>query len=585
MGLDFSAAYQQIKNLENSGKLTLPETQDTQVVGTIDPAAGTFTWSVPTVIQTITLPPPPGQKTNIITNITVGIVNTKAVDFLLKFAVIPQKAKAVAHALDTSKTSSNVKKVIGVGIESALGETNGGVTITGFPTVSSLPTAITVDAGLACSTVIEEAESTTTPPINRFGVTINIPGHDSINIWLFILRPPAVALGAFTIPALPVTIVYAPPQGKLLKNTMTYSDTSSLSRTVSSSITTSNSVKSAQAYSAADIIGKVASAITLVAAVVGTGGAGAAGGASVAGALSELGTALFGPAKTANDSTADATKQISSELSLVSNILNSVDSQMESDNSALTVQDDHSITLTITSMSQYQSEANLGPGVGDRIVYMFNVKVVWMVVNGEVGIHILGYEKDGVNSVQDFVQEEASINSGAEPILGFDVTTIKALLALDPLYNIKKLPNIHVGAPVIAPPRYVPASPPGYTGTGTGSGGDVKQISVDTSTDQKETTTHIQTTITDAKPGWLSVLFGADDVETTQTSTFTTSNSTDEKTDEKITCTVTFFSQGIDDKYDVKNFHDILLGTFLVVDSNSPALQGTSGVLESSTLA
>jgi hypothetical protein len=52
-----------------------------------------------------------------------------------------------------------------------------------------------------------------------------------------------------------------------------------------------------------------------VASVAGTGGAG--GGASVAGALAELGTALFGQAKSDNDSTVDTTKQITSELTLV----------------------------------------------------------------------------------------------------------------------------------------------------------------------------------------------------------------------------------------------------------------------------
>ena len=45
----------------------------------------------------------------------------------------------------------------------------------------------------------------------------------------------------------------------------------------------------------------------------------------------QLGAALFGPIKEENDSTADGTKQLQSELSLVSNILTAVDSSTTSE--------------------------------------------------------------------------------------------------------------------------------------------------------------------------------------------------------------------------------------------------------------
>src|SRR6185312_2547818 len=142
-----------------------------------------------------------------------------------------------------------------------------------------------------CSQYLPEAINIT-PRVSTIDVTISIPGKPDIHVPMFVLRPPVVGMGVFTIPAL--------PQGKQLKNTATYADTVTLTRTVTSAITQSTNTKTVQAYSPADLIGKVAGAITAVAAVVGTGGAGAAGGASVAGALSELGAALFGPAKYAN---------------------------------------------------------------------------------------------------------------------------------------------------------------------------------------------------------------------------------------------------------------------------------------------
>jgi len=573
MGSNVVDAYAQIKNLENTGQITLPEPQDTVEVGTIDPRAGTFTWSVPTIVQTTTVPPVPPQKTNTFINVTVVVVATKAVDLRLKFAVIPQRL--VNHPVAISEritTAAATVTPVGVGDPFA-GETNGGVTITEFPTVSSAADQITVDVGLVCSAVLPD-EAITSPPVSNFGVTINIPGHDPITARFFILRPPVVGIGVFTIPALPMTIVYAPPQGKLLKNTATYSDTETLTRTVSSSITTTRSTKTAQAYSVGDLIGKVASAIGTVAAVVGTGGAGAAGGASVAGALAQLGAALFGPIKEENDSTADGTKQIQNELSLVSNILTAVDSSTTSDAGTVAAQNDHSLTLTLSSMSQYGSESALGPGAGDRIVYLSNVKVVWMAVNGEVGINILGFDGIGANAVQDLLREQHSLANGGQPTLGLDARAIKSLLSQDPLVPTKISVAGHLGPPLVGPPRFVPARIHERHGSGTGPGGAVIQESFDSATEDKQTTTSSQTTITDAKPGWVSVVFGGENVETTTTTTFTMSQSTDNKMDDKVTSTITLYSAGGDDPYDVKIFYDRTFGTYAILNSDSPLLKG-----------
>src|SRR6185437_9557775 len=352
------------------------------------------------------------------------------------------------------------------------------------------------------------------PRVSTVDVTISIPGKQDIAVPMFVLRPPVVGMGMFTIPALPMTIVYAPPQGKQLKNTATYADTETLTRTVTSAITQSTNTKTAQAYSPADLIGKVAGAITAVAAV--------------AGALSELGSALFGGAKDANDSTADATKQISSELSLVSNIITAVDgSGPPSSTGVLTVENDHSLTIATSTMSQYMSDAGLGSGPGDRIVYLSNVKAFWAAANGEVGISIIGSDGPAANAMQDLQQELQSLTAApARPIVSI----------------------LH--GPLIGPPRFTPADPPERKGSGTGPMGDQFQVTLDTTTEDKTVNTSSTTNVTDFKPGWAAVLFGADNTETTTTTTFTTSQTTDLKTEEKIVSTVTMFSQGADDAYD-----------------------------------
>jgi hypothetical protein len=601
MGLTVADAYSQIKTLENSGQIVVPEPIGTVDVGVIDPAKGTYTWSVPTVVQTLVIPPVGDQKTNTIVNLTVGIVATQAVDLRLRFPVIPLPpvaepalapavgAMPMAHSAVAGGASAGSAPASAAPAAFAkvhLGDgavhlgSNGGVTIDGFPTVVSVSDEIVLDAGLSCSAVLENPYLV--PPITRFEVTVNIPGHDAVNVPFFVLRPPVLGMGAFTLPAVPMAIVYAPPQGKLAKNTVSYQDMTTYTRTVTTSVATSTTTKTAQAYSVGDLIGKATAAIGMVAAVVGTGGAGAAGGASVAGALSQLGAALFGPAKDANDSTADATKQLQATATLMGGILNAVDdSPTTTASGTITTQDDHSLTLAVSDMSQFQSEAGRGPGEGDRIVYMRNVKVVWMAVNGDVGIHILGYDGIGANAVDNLRAEAASLAAGGTPQLGLEASTIASLLSQDPLVPGRRSVlgdvGIHLGPAVIAPPRYVPAEPPARSGSGTGGSGDSFSVTYDTTVDDKQSQTSTHTQVTDLKPGWADVLFGAsDNTETTTTVVLTNTASTDTKTEDKITSTFTFFSTGADDPYDVKIFHDRTFGTYAILSADSPLLMGSS---------
>jgi hypothetical protein len=625
MGVDFAHAYDQIKNLENTSQLTLPETVEAVEVGTIDPAAGTFEWTVPTVTQTVlplSDPPLPGSgpqlgdvdpTTPFIAriggggsigmpplgtalpplppatpiSITVGVVATKAVDLRLKFAVVPirpqvEVMEAVTGGPAPLLTVPNAARaeLIRAGAGPLIQGSNGGVTISGFPTVSSMADEITIDAGLVCSQAYEAVN--VSPAMSRFDLSIDIPGHDEISVSLFIIRPPVVGIGAFTIPELPMAIVYAPPQTKQLKNVAQYTETETLTRTVTTSVSRSTATKTASAYSVADLIGKVGVAIATVAAVVGTGGAAAAAGPSVAGALAELGDALFGKAKDANDATVEANKQVSAELKLVSDALSGLDTTpTTSDSSSITTTDEHTLTLTLSSMSQYQSAAGLGPGLGDRIVCLEDVKVVWMALNGEVDIVVLGYAGTAVFAVRDLVTERARLASGGVPELRLTAETVDYLLSQDPLAPPKHLLSAGLFGPaVIVPPRFTPASPGERRGTSTGGSGDVYQVTFDPGSEDKDVTTNSSVRISDAKPGWLSVIFGSDDTETTTTETLTTTNTTDTKTDDKLVSSVTFYSVDGTDEYDAKNFYDNVYGTYLFLPPGSPFITGQTPVFE-----
>lgn len=600
MALSVEGAYAQIKALEDNGVLALPEPQDTVTIGVVDPAAGTFTWSVPTEVQTVVFPPTPPRKTNDILSVDVGVVRTAAVDLRLRFDVIAQpgrvsfETRQAVRMRDTATpnppTASVVSArtlpfagtlpIVGSGL---FGETNGGVTIGGFALVESAADHITVDAGLVCSKSFDSR--TTTPALTRFALTIDIPGHQQIQVQLFILRPPVVGIGVFTIPALPMTIVYAPPQGALHRNTATYADTQVVSRTVTTSISQDTSVKTVQAYSASDLIGKVEGAIATVAAVVAAriAPAGDVSSPATTGAVTSPSVvtartvaALAAP-DDQDDTVTQALQAIQSGLNSVKTILDAVDDPIGNMQQAVAVEDDSTLSLTVTQLSQYGSFDGLGPGVGDRIVYLSDVKVVWMAVDGEVGIHVLGAKTIGANAVADLLQEKARLEAKIPATLHLDIPTIDALLSNDVIVAPRKR-AIDAIAPRIAPPRFEPASPPGRTGTGTSGDGDVFAASYDVGTGQKHVTTSSSTTITDNKPSWAAVLFGTDNIDTTTTATFVTTQTTDDTATDKTSTTITMVSTGLDDPYDISLFYDNLFGTYCVVDSDSPLLHGIGTV-------
>jgi hypothetical protein len=571
MSTSAEAAYAAIKNLENTGQITLPEPQATVTVGSINPSTGAFTWSVPTLVQTTTIAPLPqsGQKTNTILNRTAGVVRTNAVDLILKFTLESLQPVLADPWIKTvvSPAAMQASHLQPIGFHGS----SPAVTITGFPTISSSGGEILVDAGLACSAMMES--ESTTPPVTTFGLTITIPGHPQVNISIMIVRPPVLGMGAFTIPALPLALVYAPPQGQLQKNTATYTVAQTFTRAVTTAITQSTSTKTAQAYSPADLIGKVASSIAAVAAIVGTGGAGA-GAAAGGGALGAALTSLFGSSGSdSGDSTANSLKTASSSLDLFADILGSVDSSTASQTNTVTTETDQTITIATTNMSAYSTTPGQGPGVGDIFVYFSNVRVVWVAVNGEVGINVLNVGSLVNASAASLQQDLAALNSGGTAGSGLDAATLKLLLSYDPF--CAKVPIVVVGPALVAPPRFTPAAQPeiNVKGSTVNYG-----YTLDVTSEDKQVQTTTQATITDFKPGWVSVLFGSDNTETTTTMTFTTTQTTDTKDDLKITNAAAFISQTPGDNLDVLAFTDRTFGTYLYAVSGASVLQGEAVV-------
>ena len=207
---------------------------------------------------------------------------------------------------------------------------------------------------------MEAQTENVSPAVTAFNLTITVPGKAAVEVRIIIVRPPVLGMGAFTIPALPIAVVYAPPQGKQNKNFASYTVADIFTRSLTTAITSSTSTKTAQAFSAGDIIGKVAGAIASVAAIVGTGGTAGAS-AGVLGALLTTLTGTGGSSSTRSTVSNDL-KTASSALDLLGDAVSSVGSVGETQGGTVTAESDHSITVQITDMSAYTTEIGAGPG-------------------------------------------------------------------------------------------------------------------------------------------------------------------------------------------------------------------------------
>jgi hypothetical protein len=653
----YLSIYNQLKNLENSNQLTFPIPQAIVEVGTIDSTLGTFTYSVPTLVQTVVIAPRndggndgenpglpgnpaagtgpgpivliakngpggalgnqatlpdqnfDGPRTNTVVTTTVGVVVTNTVDLVLKFniesltgtAVIVEKTTAgIGRTAEVTQDTATSKPAVP---PAAPGTSLPAITVTDsdsqFPTISSTATEILVDFGMACSVSLAQEAPNMDPAVSTFGLTIKIPGRPDLGVELIVARPPVLGMGAFTVPAFPMTIVYAPPQGKLAKNTATYSDTTTVARALATSINTSTSSKTVQAYSVSDIVGQVASALVAASALIGTGGAAGAavatGSSSGTNALSAIlsglaavtgvtsaatggGSSTSAGAATSDPSFADNLKSLGNQLSAVNGVFGAFEGSFTPGGSdTLTTETDNTITVTLADTSMFSAVAGLGPGVGDRIVYISDLKLMWTAINGQVGISVLGFDSIARFAVQQLLQELTLLNNGqaaGSTDSKLDAATINTLLKLDP-FTAPPPPRNLVEPPVIGSPRFVPCpQQPTATGGDTGSSPDTFVVSYDFATDDKTSTTDVSSTITDTKPGWVAVLYGAPNEDDTTTLVNTNNQSVDKRSDEKTTSTVTFVSAGEGDSYDVKFFYDRTFQTLLYVDADSPLLLG-----------
>lgn len=225
-------------------------------------------------------------------------------------------------------------------------------------------------------------------------------------------RPPHGA-GAFVVPAIPVTILYQPPVDAQKLTFASYSVTKSVGTAVSVAFTDETKTRKADElpqFQGGNDFKKI------------TDGAGKA-----------LGS-------TGNPYAA----AIGAVLSIISAGMDSVTGTMETGTSTT---EEHALRLGLSTASTFrtpQGAGATGPGGGDRIFYLKNARVAWVVTEApgthatKLSLALLGYDSQASASVDVLKADLAKLGPAPDPKTAHGQTTglppdaITNLLSLDP---------------------------------------------------------------------------------------------------------------------------------------------------------
>jgi len=216
-----------------------------------------------------------------------------------------------------------------------------------------------------------------------------------------------------------------------------------------------------------------------------------------------------------------------------------------------------SVTLSVGKEQTITTNAaSGGPGSGDLIHYLKNVKLVWFTQSvGRIRVSIIGHDGIGVTSA-------GFLKNGGQTDL--DPATVAEFLKLDPFV---------AGGPSAAlpPERFV------LIDTIDLNGGGISQTESHSVTEEESkqtTTTH--TRIQNNKPGFLKFLgLGVTDESTTET-VVKHSSAVQTSDERKVSNKIELFARA-DERYSVEVYCDVIFGTFAyrqAPSSPTPLLQG-----------
>ncbi len=357
--------------------------------------------------------------------------------------------------------------------------------------------------------------------------------------------------GAFIVPALPVAVLYEPPMDAQQKNYASYSTSKSVGTTIKSGWTSEQSTttpanpsqfRNAMQFKAdADKAGTALSKVpNPYAQAIGTILQILAAGMGSAGASTQSGTS------------------VTSENALILNAGQEV---------------------------SYGTAAKLGPGLGDRIIYLKNARLAWLGNGHMVNISVLGYDKISSPTAKTLKDDWTELTSGLQiktassngvksaPKLGsrtgLDSHTILSLLKLDPFYGHGSQVNLDES-------RFA------YVDTYEPNGGaDSYKFVYDAATSYLDAQTSFNVDTEEYSAGFLSFM-GLGVTETKKlTAKFTAHSSKEFHSSQKAEVSVHFYTKP-DEIYSMAVYYDRVFGTFAFKNVVPNQLEWVSGIAHAS---
>jgi hypothetical protein len=363
--------------------------------------------------------------------------------------------------------------------------------------------------------------------------TINAGGHTHADTLHIVRQVGIPAFGAFTIPVIPVAIIYAPPADSQKKSTASYGTNNTVGTTISWDLNTQTSSTTEAVFAdGAAFKAGLSVVATALAVAGGVNTADTPGGASL--------------------SNATASKDLTSLASLFPSATDTEQTGEVQDNGG-------SMTVTYSSTTTLGTTAIAGgPGVGDNIVYYKDVQVAWSYNDGQWMLCPIGLTFVTTTPAQ--IQNQAAQ-------LGLAAADQQTLLSLDPFV---------AGGPSATPPAGRFTVPPDVPASIQYGGGIsyVHQFSVTRDTKGTTTTKTFTTDTSTWQPGAILEMFGVSPTKTETTTTLTNALGTDVSTTTTLNVNLI---PGPTDLFSIAIWYDNLFGTWAFQQlalTDQPAVSG-----------
>lgn len=358
--------------------------------------------------------------------------------------------------------------------------------------------------------------------------TLQAGGHQRSDKFT-LSRPGVIGAGAFTVAALPISIVYEPP--------MNQAKTNSASVGFRQEMTTITTLSKGTSNSAAP---KWATGVVMQ---------------SILDRLSKH----WKPAAA-----------VKTALGVGKTLLGSVD---VTTTEGTTVNSDATLGLTQVNAQTITTNAKLGPGLGDIIVFYKDARVLWGMEQGQVTLTLVDHGPLAMVSIATLRSDLAAARAGkVAPVTGLDVPTLESLIKLDPLAPPEKTGPIW-GSPVTNGTAVTLPTSRFKKETSLILSGSSFQNSVSHTITQSDRTSTMSTTSTvkNCSPGWLSLI----GVGQEKAGTFTSAVSLGSSRTDTVSSTVSAsfsLSAAATESYKVDVHYDNIFGSFLTRAPPPPPL-------------